>query len=117
MAPVIVFDPRGRVKLLTGSPGGSAIINYVAKTLVGMLDWGLDVQAAIALPNFGSRNLGGMTELEKGSSAAALAPDLKVLGHKIWITDFNSGLQGIQRTPTGWLGGADPRREGIVKGD
>jgi gamma-glutamyltranspeptidase/glutathione hydrolase len=117
MAPVIVFDRQGRVKMLIGSPGGSAIINYVAKTLVGVLDWGLDVQAAIALPNFGSRNLGGVTELEKGSSAAALEPALTVLGHKIRVLDFNSGLQGIQRTPDGWLGGADPRREGIVKGD
>jgi gamma-glutamyltranspeptidase/glutathione hydrolase len=105
------------VKLLVGSPGGSAIINYVAKALVGVLDWGLNVQEAIALPNFGSRNINGLTELEKGTSAAALAPDLQVLGHKVWITDFNSGLQGIQRTPNGWLGGADPRREGIVKGD
>jgi gamma-glutamyltranspeptidase/glutathione hydrolase len=117
MAPVIVFDRQGRVKMLTGSPGGSAIINYVAKTLVGVLDWGLDVQAAIALPNFGSRNLGGVTELEKSTSAAALEPDLTVLGHNIRVLDFNSGLQGIQRAPAGWLGGADPRREGIVKGD
>jgi gamma-glutamyltranspeptidase/glutathione hydrolase len=117
MAPVIVFDRQGSVKMLIGSPGGSAIINYVAKTLVGVLDWGLDVQAAIALPNFGSRNLGGVTELEKSTSAAALEPDLTVLGHKIRVLDFNSGLQGIQRTPEGWLGGADPRREGIVKGD
>jgi gamma-glutamyltranspeptidase/glutathione hydrolase len=117
MAPTIVFDPQGRVKMLVGSPGGSAIINYVAKTLVGVLDWGLNVQDAIALPNFGSRNIMGYTEVEKDTSAAALAPDLQVLGHKVWITDFNSGLQGIQRTPQGWLGGADPRREGIVKGD
>jgi gamma-glutamyltranspeptidase/glutathione hydrolase len=117
MAPTIVFDANGRVKLLVGSPGGSAIINYVAKTLIGVLDWGLNVQEAIALPNFGSRNINGLTELEKDTSAAALAPDLQVLGHRIWITDFNSGLQAIQRTPHGWLGGADPRREGIVKGD
>lgn len=117
MAPTIVFDAQGRVKMLVGSPGGSAIINYVAKTLVGVLDWGLNVQEAIALPNFGSRNINGLTEVEKDTSAAALAPDLQVLGHKVWITDFNSGLQGIQRTSQGWLGGADPRREGIVKGD
>ena len=65
---------------MTGSPGGSAIINYVAKTLIGIIDWGLDPQAAIALPNFGSRN--GPTELESGHArrapraqvAARLAP-------------------------------------------
>ena len=115
--PMIVFDPKGHVKLIVGSPGGSAIINYVAKALVGVLDWDLNVQDAIALPNFGSRNFSGATELEKNTGVAALEPGLKALGHNVRVIDFNSGLQGIQRTPTGWLGGADPRREGIVKGD
>src|SRR5258706_16480618 len=62
MAPTIVYDGKGNVYIVAGSPGGSAIINYVAKTLVGVLDWGLDPQAAIDLPNVGSRN--GPTELE-----------------------------------------------------
>src|SRR5206468_5466265 len=68
MSPTIVYDRAGRIYMIAGSPGGSAIINYVAKTLVGVLDWELDPQAAIALPNFGSRN--GPTELEIGTSAA-----------------------------------------------
>jgi gamma-glutamyltranspeptidase/glutathione hydrolase len=116
MAPTIVFDAQGRVKMIIGSPGGSAIINYVAKTLIGVLDWGLDIQQAIALPNFGSRNFGA-TELEKNTSAVALKPALEAMGDNIRVTDFNSGLQGIQHTPEGWLGGADPRREGIVLGE
>ena len=62
MAPTIVYDRTGRVAIVTGSPGGSSIINYVAKSLIAIIDWGLDPQAAIALPNFGSRN--GPTELE-----------------------------------------------------
>jgi gamma-glutamyltranspeptidase len=56
MAPSMVFDRERRLQLVVGSPGGSSIINYVAKTLVGVLDWKLDVQSAIDLPNFGSRN-------------------------------------------------------------
>ena len=72
MAPTIVYDANGRLFLLVGIPRGSAIINYVAKTLIGVLDWGLDVQAAIDLPNVGSRN--GPTELEAGTTAEALAP-------------------------------------------
>ncbi len=64
MAPTIAYDRYGRVAIVAGSPGGSAIINYVTKTLIGIIDWGLDPQAAIALPNFGSRN--GPTELESG---------------------------------------------------
>jgi gamma-glutamyltranspeptidase/glutathione hydrolase len=116
MAPTIVFDRQGRVHAVVGSPGGSAIINYVAKTLVGMLDWKLDPQAAIDLPNFGSRNF-GFVELEKGSAAAALEPKLRALGHDVRVFDHNSGLHAIARTKHGWIGGADPRREGIVLGD
>jgi gamma-glutamyltranspeptidase/glutathione hydrolase len=120
MAPTIVFDREGKVSLLIGSPGGSAIINYVAKTLIGVLDWGLDVQQAISLPNMGSRNIGGATELEKGSQAAALADALQAMGHRVKVIDLPSGLHGVQRVSgrrAGWAGGADPRREGIVKGD
>jgi gamma-glutamyltranspeptidase/glutathione hydrolase len=120
MSPTLVFD-KGTHKLVlaTGSPGGSAIINYVAKVLVGTLDWGLDVQQAISLPNIGSRN--GPTELEKGRVSRAVVAQLKARGHDIREYDQNSGLQGIQRrTVDGrqeWFGGADPRREGVVLGD
>ena len=115
MAPTIVYDRAGRVHMIAGSPGASAIINFVAKTLVAVLDWGLDPQAAIALPNFGSRN--GPTELEAGTSAAALAPKLEALGHRTRVTEQPSGVHAIVRTRTGWIGGADPRREGTVRGD
>jgi gamma-glutamyltranspeptidase/glutathione hydrolase len=115
MAPTIVYDRFGRVAIVAGSPGGSAIINYVAKTLIGIIDWDLDPQAAIALPNFGSRN--GPTELEKDTSIVALEPKLKTLGAQVWVTEHTSGLQAIVRTKGGWIGGADPRREGVVRGE
>ena len=115
MAPTIVYDKFGRVAIVVGSPGGSAIINYVAKTLIGIIDWDLDPQAAIALPNFGSRN--GPTELEKNTSIVALEPQLKALGAPVRVMDHASGLHAIQRTNSGWVGGADPRREGIARGN
>ena len=115
MAPTIVYDSGGRVYMVAGSPGGSAIINYVAKTLVGVIDWGLDPQAAIALPNVGSQN--GPTELEANTPAVLLADKLREMGHDVQVIDHTSGLQAIVRTERGWIGGADPRREGIVKGD
>jgi gamma-glutamyltranspeptidase/glutathione hydrolase len=115
MAPTIVYDSVGRVYMIAGSPGGSAIINYVAKTLIGVLDWDLDPQAAIALPNVGSRN--GPTELEANTHAVSLADKLRALGHDVSVIDHTSGVQAIVRTKNGWVGGADPRREGIVKGD
>lgn len=115
MAPTIVYDDRGRIKMITGSPGGSAIINYVVKSLIGVLDWGLDPQAAIDLPNIGSRN--GPTEIEKGSIAEDLAPKLRALGHDVKLSEFNSGLHAIVRVGDAWVGGADPRREGVVMGE
>ncbi len=115
MAPTIVYDAAGRLFMVAGSPGGSAIINYVAKTLIGVIDWKLDPQAAIDLPNVGSRN--GPTELEAGTPAEALAPKLAALGHDVRIMEHTSGLQALVRTRQGWIGGADPRREGIAMGD
>ncbi len=114
MAPTIAYDRHGRVAIVTGSAGGSAIINYVAKTLLGIIDWNLDPQAAVALPNFGSRN--GPTELEAQTAVAALAPKLKALGADVRTPVMTSGTQAIVRTRDGWIGGADPRREGVVVG-
>jgi gamma-glutamyltranspeptidase/glutathione hydrolase len=121
MAPTLVFDKAsGEVVATVGSPGGSQIIGYVTKTLVGVMDWNLDVQQAISLPNFGSRN--GPTEVEKGQVSSALIDGLKARGHDVREIDMGSGLQGIVRVrlPDGrmaWSGGADPRREGVALGD
>ena len=115
MSPTMVFDRDGRLVLALGSAGGSAIITHVVKTLVAALDWNLDIQQAIALPNFGSRN--GPTELDQGTAAADWAASLKALGHEVRLIDMTSGLHGIQRTRDGWSGGADPRREGVARGD
>ena len=115
MSPTLVFDARdGRLLMSLGSPGGAAIIHYTAKTLVGTLAWGLDAQRAIDLPNFGSFN--GPTVLEAGRFPAATIDALKARGHMVNEIDMTSGLQAIQRTNSGWFGGADPRREGVVMG-
>jgi gamma-glutamyltranspeptidase/glutathione hydrolase len=116
MTPLLVFDRgSGQLRMTLGSPGGSDIINYVGKVLIGTLDWGLDVQAALTLPNVGSRN--GPTELEAGRVDAALGTALEARGHEVRYVDKTSGVQAIERTPTGWFGGADPRREGTARGD
>jgi len=83
--------------------------------LVGALDWGLDLQRAVDLPNYGSFN--GPTVLEDGGFPPATLEALRALGHEVVEFELTSGLQGIQRTKTGWFGAADPRREGVVKGD
>ncbi|TSE30746.1 Gamma-glutamyltranspeptidase [Tepidimonas thermarum] len=116
MSPTLVFDRRdGRLVMSAGSPGGALIIHYTAKTLLGTLAWGLNAQQAIDLPNFGSTN--GPTLLEKGRFPASTLEALRARGHEVREMDMTSGLQALQRTGTGWFGGADPRREGVVMGD
>lgn len=119
MAPTLVFDRQsGELMMAIGSPGGSAIINYVAKALIAHLDWGLDIQQAINLPNFGSRN--GPTELEQDLTKAYLVSELQSRGHTVRLLPQTSGLHGFVRARPGaefnWVGGADPRREGVALG-
>ena len=113
MAPTIVMKDDKPV-LVIGSPGGSRIIGYVAKAVIGYLDWGLDVQQAVALPTILNRF--GPMDVEAGTDATALSQGLKDLGFEVNETELNSGLQGIAITPEGLVGGADPRREGIAIG-
>ncbi|HEU0203113.1 MAG TPA: gamma-glutamyltransferase family protein [Burkholderiaceae bacterium] len=121
MAPTLVFERAGGALVATlGSAGGAQIINYVAKTVVGVLDWQLDVQQTIDLANFGSRN--GPTEVEEGRVGAGLIAALKARGHEVRVVPLTSGSHGIVRARladgrAGWAGGADPRREGIALGD
>lgn len=115
MAPTLVFDERGRVVMTVGSPGGSRIIGYVAKTLFGVLDWGLNIQQAIDSPNFLNRN--GPTELEAATPLAGLKDPLDRLGHTVILEELRSGAQGIVVTTAGLEGGADRRREGRALGD
>ena len=116
MTPVMVFDAEGRLVLLTGSPGGSRIINYVLEHLVRILDFGLEPHVAMALPHIGSRN--GPTEMEAGRSLEDQAAALSNWGHEIRFSAMTSGLHTIQILPDGrLLGAADPRREGIALGD
>jgi gamma-glutamyltranspeptidase/glutathione hydrolase len=114
MAPALVFAGE-RLQMVLGSPGGANIINYVAKALVGALDWKLDLQSAFELPNFGSRN--GPTLIEKDSAFEAFLDDLKSRNHVVETVPLTSGLHGIERVPGGWRGAADPRREGVARGD
>ena len=116
MAPTLVLDKAtGQVVMSGGSPGGALIIHYTAKVLYGTLNWGLNAQQAIDLPNFGSNN--GPTLLEEKRFAPATVEALRARGAEVREQNMTSGLQAIQRTPNGFFGGADPRREGVVLGD
>jgi gamma-glutamyltranspeptidase / glutathione hydrolase len=116
MAPTLVLDKAtGQLVLSGGSPGGALIIHYTAKTLYGVLNWGLNAQQAINLPNFASLN--GPSILEEKRFPPATVEALRQRGAEVREQSLTSGLQAIQKTPNGWFGGADPRREGRVMGD
>ena len=117
MAPTLVFDKAsGQLLMSVGSSGGTMIIHSTAKTLYGVFNWGLDIQRAIALPNFGNFGEGALLMEEMGFPAATLG-SLRDRGHRIAGLRLSTGLQGITRTATGFFSGTDPRREGIVAGD
>jgi gamma-glutamyltranspeptidase/glutathione hydrolase len=117
MAPTIVFDETGKPWAALGSPGGSRIILYVVKALVGLIDWQLDAQSAVALMNFGSR--GGPFEIEiDHASAIWHALKVKPYGHRVSADLLTSGTHAIVIRKDGMLeGGADPRREGVARGE
>ncbi|MDB5875176.1 MAG: gamma-glutamyltransferase family protein [Ramlibacter sp.] len=116
MAPTLVFDKAtGQPVMNTGSSGGALIIHYTAKTLYGVLNWGLNAQQAISLPNFASLN--GPSILEAGRFAPAVVQALQARGAAVQEHGMPSGTQAIQKTTAGFFGGADPRREGVVSGD
>ena len=119
MSPTLVLDAEGRLLAVLGSPGGARIIHYVVRATVALLDWGMEPQAAAALPHVGT--IGTTLDLEAGTPLAALAPALTARGHAVRLMPMPSGLQIIAVSPEGAFprlrGGADPRREGVVLGD
>lgn len=93
MAPTIVFDARNELDAIVGSPGGSSIIQFVTKTLVGVIDWDLNIQQASNLPNFGAQTT-GTTMLEARTAVADTADGLRARGRTVSVADINSGVHG-----------------------
>ncbi len=115
MSPTIVFDADGKVFAVLGSPGGSRIIMYVVKTLVALIDWGMDAQEAADLLNFGSQGRG--FDIEIAGPAVWAGLKLKAYGHTIMPSLMNSGTHIVMRRGNRLEGAADWRREGAALGD
>ncbi|MFN0183247.1 MAG: gamma-glutamyltransferase family protein [Aquabacterium sp.] len=115
MAPLVVFDAAGRPLLAGGSAGGGQIVGYIARALVEMLV--LDRSPAQALVGgHVSTALAPRVQLEQGTPRAALAAALRERGHDVVVEPIASGAGFIKRVPGGWLGAADPRRDGLALG-
>ncbi|WP_020698475.1 gamma-glutamyltransferase [Reyranella massiliensis] len=115
MSPTFVLDRDGKLVAALGSAGGSRIIGDTLQATIGLLDWNLSPQAALALPRV--LNLNGATELEEGTAVPAQADALRALGHEVQVRPHEGGLSAIRRTAEGWEGAADPRRDGVAKGE
>ncbi|NWG72513.1 MAG: gamma-glutamyltransferase [Parvularculaceae bacterium] len=112
MTPLVVFDGEGRLRAALGSPGGPAIIGYVAKTLIGVVDWGMSMQAAIDAPNIVYPR--GAPIVETNGLEAGVLEGLSRLGHQVTQRELESGVHGFSVRPDGSFdGGADRRREGV----
>lgn len=114
MSPAIVYGPDGKVVVAVGAAGGPTIMAQVAKALIGVLDWKLTLQQAIALPQI--MGIGNDVRIEKGTSLDAMGPALTALGHNVISGGFPLKANGVQAVQGGWTGGADPRSEGVVVG-
>ncbi|HEY1145312.1 MAG TPA: gamma-glutamyltransferase [Allosphingosinicella sp.] len=112
MSPTIVYGPDGKVRIAIGAAGGVTIIAQVAKALIGVLDWNLSAQEAIALPQI--IGLGDRVTVERGSALEAMIPALAALGTKAVPANPSFKANAIERTPAGWRGAADPRSEGVA---
>lgn len=114
MSPTFVFDKNNKLIMTLGSPNGPRIIQHVLKTLIATLDWNLDIQSAISLPNFIALN--GIIELEKNTDIINQKKPLQKLGHKVKIINITSAIQAIRIANGKLYGGADPRRQGVATG-
>ena len=115
MSPTFVFDENNNLIMVLGSPNGPRIIQHVLKTLIATLDWNLDIQEAVSLPNFIVLN--NIVELEKDRNITSLKKPLQKLGHKVKITNITSAIQAIKIVDKKLYGAADPRRKGVAIGN
>jgi gamma-glutamyltranspeptidase/glutathione hydrolase len=117
MSPTIVYDAKGKPILAVGAAGGMTIPAQVAKAIMGVIDFGLPIQEAIALPQlYVSDDLVIVEKSEQGAPLQAMIPALEKLGHRVSAFPLPLKANGLERTASGWRGGADPRSEGKADG-
>jgi gamma-glutamyltranspeptidase/glutathione hydrolase len=112
MSPTVVYNPDGSVRLTIGAAGGPTIIAQIAKALVGVIDWGLSAQDAIAMGLIFAP--GETAVVEAGTELEAFVPALRARGHKLVVAPLGLKANAVERVGGRWIGAADPRSEGVT---
>jgi gamma-glutamyltranspeptidase/glutathione hydrolase len=112
MSPTIVYGPDGQVRLALGAAGGATIIMQVAKSIIGVVDWGRSAQDAIALPTLTAAGPG--IAVERGTALERMVPALTAFGHRVTVRAPSFKANAIERVGGRWIGAADPRSEGVA---
>ncbi|QCF24750.1 gamma-glutamyltransferase [Hydrocarboniclastica marina] len=122
MSPTLIFDPAGKLKYVTGSPGGSRIIGYTGQSIINMIDFDLNPQEAINVPHYMNRN-GATTDLERpipgitrNYPVQEIVSRLQQRKHAVEVLPQTSGLSVIRVDEEGLTGGRDLRRDGAAGG-
>ncbi|MGY3645616.1 gamma-glutamyltranspeptidase [Bradyrhizobium sp. LM4.3] len=110
MSPTIVLKD-GKPVLVTGSPGGSRIISTVLQVIVNVLDYKMDVAAAVAAPRLHHQWLPDEVRIESGFPDNVLL-ELKAMDHLIVEPMGQTSANSIAVTANGPLGAPDPRTRG-----
>jgi gamma-glutamyltranspeptidase/glutathione hydrolase len=110
MSPTIVYGPDGEVRIAVGAAGGTTIVAQVAKALIGVIDWDMSAQEAIAMPQV--MGLGDRVLIERASAAESLAEPLRAMGHDVALVEPGYKANAVERVGGRWVGAADPRSEG-----
>jgi gamma-glutamyltranspeptidase/glutathione hydrolase len=112
MSPTIVYGPDGEVRIAIGAAGGTTIIAQVAKALIGVIDWDMSAQAAIAMPQL--IGYGERVTIERGTPLEAMAPALRAMGHEVVLVEGSYKANAVEHEGGRWSGAADPRSEGVA---
>jgi gamma-glutamyltranspeptidase/glutathione hydrolase len=112
MAPIIVYGPDGKVRVAIGAAGGATIICQVAKALIGIVDWKMSAQDAIAMGLIYAPEK--VATVEQGTELERLVPGLQALGEDVKVGPLGLKANAIEFVHGRWVGAADPRSEGVA---
>ena len=113
MSPTIVWGPDGHVRLALGAAGGATIPAQVIKAIIGVIDWHLSAQQAIALPMIFAPG-GDKVYVERGTYLESMIPQLQALGQSVQPMPAGFKANAIEWIDGNWVGAADPRSEGAA---